>query len=186
MHLQVSLCLLQPAQNMSAQTHLGLCLLQPLQLARTYPLPHSLQKRFMFWCWQQPLPPHPRQSYTVDDGVQPSFRHPHNSLPEESRCKAHGPIERCERGSDAKRAGGQSQSHLHHRLRRRWGDVPWQLRVRERLHAQEPASVPKSETLCGSDAARRYVHATTGASSRLRNRLSDGSAAERSPSAMAA
>jgi hypothetical protein len=99
----------------------------------------------MFWCWQQPLPPHPRQSYTVDDGVHPFFRHPHNSLPEESRCTAHGPIERCERGSDAKRAGGQSQSHLHHRLRRRWGDVPWQLRVRERLHAQEPASVPKRQ-----------------------------------------
>jgi hypothetical protein len=93
------------------------------------------------------LPPHPRQSYTVDDGVQPSFRHPHNSLPEESCCKAHGPIERCERGSDTKRAGGQSLSHrdLHHRLRRRWGDVPWQLRVRERLHAQEPASVPKRQ-----------------------------------------
>ena len=145
MHLQVSLCLSQAAQYRSAQTHLNLSLLQSLHLGCAYPLPHCLQKRFMFWCWQQPLPPHPRQSYTVDDGVHPFFRHPHNSLPEESRCTAHGPIERCERGSDAKRAGGQSQSHLHHRLRRRWGDVLWQLRVRERLHAQDPASVPKRQ-----------------------------------------
>jgi hypothetical protein len=61
----------------------------------------------------------------------------------------------------------------------------WRERVRSTATRSRAGSIT-SETQCGSDAARRYVHATTGASSRLRNGLSDGSAAERSPSAMAA